>query len=168
MTLLYSDFSRPAPDPEIVKRLKQIDERLDLRFMSYPSRDGANMNVSQNWTIVQRWRQDDARRKMIMLGQMAEGDDFDILAWLPVDCNVEQAHDYFLRACKGKYRDNKDIEYFLNNIHKWNKEAAVPKEVKEYAEEMIEANVKTLFEKEGKTIPKVYLSGAKKESEAKK
>jgi hypothetical protein len=155
-TMIFQQFAQPAPDPEIVSRLKQIDDRLDLKYMAYPHRDYAETNLTQNWTIIQRWRQDDGRRKMIMLGQMSPEDDFDIIAWLPVDCSVEQAFGFFERACRGKFRTNKDIEYVLNNLHKWNKEAVVPKEVKEYAEEMIEANVTTLFKEQGKTIPKVY------------
>lgn len=161
--MLYADFARPVAPPEIVKRLKQIDDRLDLLYFNFPSRDGPNVNHNQNWAIIQRWRQDDKRRIMIQLGQMAEASDFDILAWLPIDCTIDQAYSYFEKACRGKFRDNKDIEYCLNNLHKWNKEAAVPKEVKEYAEEMIEANVNTLFKEQGKDIPKVYVSeGGKK------
>jgi hypothetical protein len=157
MTLL-NQHAQPIPNKEIVERLKRIDERLDVLFIGYPSRDFANTNMTANFVIIQRWRQDDKRRQMIQLGQMSENDDFDILAWLPLDCSVEQAYDYFLRACKGRFKESRDIEYFLENIHKWNEAAKIPKEVKEYAEEMIEANVNTLFREQGKEIPKVYLA----------
>lgn len=157
--MIYADFVRPVPSPEIVKRLKQIDDRLDLKYFVWPSRDYANTNMTQNWGIIQRWSQTDKRRQMIQLGQMKEDDDFDVLCWLPIDCSVEQAHDYLLRACKGKFKSSKDIEYVLNNIAKWNKEAAIPQEVKELAEELIESNAKTLFKEEGKHIPQVFMSG---------
>lgn len=160
MPLLYADFARPAPPPEIVKRLKQIDERLDLMYVAWPHQDGANVNVAQNWAIIQRWRQNDKRRVMIQLQQMAETSDFDVMVYLPIDCPVEEAFGLFERSLKGKFGGNEDVQYFLNNLHKWNKEQAKEnlKIVTEHAEELIEANVGTLFEKQGKTIPKVYMS----------
>lgn len=158
--MIYADFARPAPPSEIVKRLKQVDDRLDLTYISYPHRDGPNVNITQYWAITQRWRQDDKRRQMIQLGQMAESSDFDVLAKLPIDCSVEEAHDYFLRALKGKIETHGDVKRVLERLHKYNEAQKVEnlKETTELAEELIESNVGTLFEKEGKKIPKVFLA----------
>ena len=158
--MIYTEYSRPAPPSEIVKRLKQVDDRLDLMYLSFPHRDGINMNLTQYWAIIQRWRENDKRRQMIQRGLMREDADFDVLAKLPLDCSPEDAFNYFEKGLKGQFKGNPDVRYFLDNLHKFNKKQQEEnlKPVTEHAEEMIEANVTTLFKEQGKTIPKVFVS----------
>lgn len=167
--MIYTSFATPAAPSEVVKRLKQVDPRLDLKYVAWPSRDGANMNLSHQWAIIQRWREDDTRRRMIQLGQMSDDSDFDVITYLPIEVSTEEAFGYFERSLRGQFQNNSDINHFLQNLHKWNVAAQkeVLKPVMEHAEEMIEANVGQLFG-EDKKIPKVFVSDGGAKAQQKK
>lgn len=158
MTILRDALARPIPPTEIVRRLKQVDDRLDLMYVAFVSRDGPNTNMDERWAIIQRWLDTDKRRRLIQLGQMSPESDYDVLVYLPLDCPVDDAFSYFERAVKGQVRDNRDVERIVSRLHLWNesaKEEAL-KETKELAEELIEANAPTLFREQGKTTTKIF------------
>lgn len=155
---LRDAYQQPIPPTDIVSALKRVDDRLDLKYVAFTSRDGPNINGSEYWAIIQRWTQDDARRRIIALGQMAPDSDFDVMTYLPLDCPVEDAYNYFQRAVEGQVRDKRDVTRIASRISNWNEAAKVEvlKETTELAEDLIETNAKSLFRDQGKTTTKVY------------
>lgn len=157
-TLLAIQIERNPP-ADVVRRLKQVDDRLDLKFVNYPTIDYGNVNATQYWAIIYRWQENDPRRVMIQRGDMPAHADYDVVTFLPLDCPVEQAFSLFERGAR-QLAGRSDADYLRSRVHKWNetvKEEAV-KETVELAEELIETNAGTLFREEGKTVPKVFVT----------
>lgn len=157
--MIRDALDRPLPPSDVVDALKRVDDRLDLKYVVYGHRDGINMNRDERWAIILRWGENDERRIMIQRGQMPEEGAFDILSYLPIDCPVADAFSYFAAGAKQFHRP-KDVERLLSRVHKFNEATTSDalKETTDLAEELISTNAPTLFEKEGKTIPKVYVS----------
>lgn len=149
----------PVPPTEIVKRLKQVDDRLGLEYVVFPTRDYSNLNIDEHWAITCAWGPNDKRRHLVMIGQLPEGSERDIICFLPMDCSVHDAFNYFERNVK-QFNGQAQWENVLSRVHEYNKDATAAnlKETKDLAEELIETNAGTLFKEEGKTIPKVFLS----------
>lgn len=161
MSVLLTQVAGAVVPPELLRRFSQVDPRLGVRPISYPSRDGINYNAISYWAITYAWAENDKRRIMIQRGDMPEDAAFDVLCWLPPDCSVHDAFNYFLRNLKGTVRERSDVQRILDRIHKFNEDVVKEnmKETTELAEELIETNAPTLFAKEGKSIPKVFQSG---------
>ena len=66
----------PEPNADVLRTLKQIDERLGLRYLPV----GAGC-----WAITEKWGDDDKRRSRIRAGEMAPDMDFDILGFASED-----------------------------------------------------------------------------------
>lgn len=160
---LRTATGQPLPPSDIVARLKQVDERLGLEYVAYPTRDYSNVNLDEHWAITCTWAADDKRRHLVQIGQLPEGSERDVIAFLPIDCPADQAFGYFERNVK-QFNGQKSYERILSRVHEYNKKATEEnlKETKELAEELIESNVSTLFAEQGKNIPKVFLGGNKK------
>lgn len=159
MTVIRDAFQRPVAPSDIVERLHQVDDRLNLRYVYYAHRDYSNVNMDERWAITLRWTESDKRRRMIQLGQMAEDADFDVLAYLPLDCSPEQAFSFFENGARQMVGTKDDIDRLLSRIHAFNDQQTkkVIGEELAKADEVIDANVTTLFEKEKGKIAKVYV-----------
>lgn len=165
MTVIRDLLDRPLPPNEVVESLKRVDDRLELKYVVFRSRDGANINLDERWAIILRWAESDKRRLMIQRGDMAPEADYDVLAYLPLDCPADQAFSYFEKGARQFHR-REDVERLVSRVQKYNEKNTKDalKETKELSEELIEANAPQLFEKEtGKKVTKVFLSGDKKD-----
>jgi hypothetical protein len=153
-------YATPEPPADIVRRLRQVDERLDLRWVSYRNTDYANVNENAYWAIVLNWAENDKRWMYVQRGEMSPESTFDIIAMLPPDCDVEQAFGFFQRGLRGRVQTKNDVDLIVSRVHKWNEDvrAEAMKGTMELAEELIETNAGTLFREEGKTTTKVYQS----------
>jgi len=138
----------PVAPQEILDRLELIDPRLGLRLLTLPGGDGK----AEWWALTLNWEQNDKRRGDLTDQLFA----FDILGYLPLDCSVRDAESYVKNSFLG-HKTRPDVNRMLYELDKWNdsivKDAMKP--VEEYGQEMIEANSKTLFQEQGKTVAKV-------------
>ena len=163
MSIVRTLTGAAVPPQDLVRRFKQVDDRLDVKFIHYPHVNYGNTNVQEYWAIIIRWPDDDPRRQLIQRGDLPEHGDFDVISFLPLDCSVEQAFSFFENACRGQVRDRQDVRRFLERLHKFNEnvQEEAMKPVTELAEELIETNAPTLFRNEGKTTSKVVMRGGK-------
>lgn len=157
--LIRDALDRPLPPSNVVEALHRVDDRLDLRYVSYVHRDMANLNRDERWAIILNWAENDPRRIMIQRGEMSPGAAFDVLAYLPLDCPIEDAFNYFVSGAKQFHRKD-DVERLVSRIGLFNDavKADTMSSTVDLAEELISTNAGTLFKEEGKTIPKVFFS----------
>lgn len=81
--MLITPRGEPVPPQEAVRRLREIDERLTVRWV--PSAAGAY------WAIVETYKPEDPRWSRVHTGEITESQAFDLRAMLPPDCSAEQA-----------------------------------------------------------------------------
>lgn len=160
--MIYTMTGQPIPPSDVVRRLKQVDENLDLKFVAYNTTDYGNVNSVQYWAIIYRWRAEDPRNVMIQRGDMPRDAAYDVVTMLPLDCEVHQAFSLFERGAR-QLAGREDANLLRSRVHKWNEAAQqeAMKETKELAEELIATNAGTLFREEGKTSPKVFMTDAR-------
>jgi hypothetical protein len=138
---------RPGPEPPfgLPERLRALDARLGLLFL----RDG-------RWAITFEWSPTDPRRLHIQRGTHPPNRAFDIICILPSDCPLEQAPGYLETHLRRQPARTHDVDALLLRMEQAN--AATRDEILrptlELAEELIQANAKTLFSAEGKTLPR--------------
>lgn len=152
--LLGADLG-PLPPSGVVKLLQEIDTRLGMVFIPK-----STLWPVGCWCVTLRWLQSDPRREMIKDGRMALGTDFDSFCYLPEDCPAEQAPGYIRQACIRWMGTKQEAAKYLEKLDKHNR--GVMSNVKnkelEYVDELISSNVGTLFDAQGKRIPKVYVT----------
>lgn len=145
--MLISPRGEPLPPSHIERKLRELDDRLSLKYM--------NDGYGGYWAVMCRWMQNDPRRELIQTGRMPPTGDRDMLARLPEDCSLEDAHDYVQQAFRRHSSNRDDVRKMLEKLTAWNEKVtkdAIEAEV-QLAEELFEANAPTLLEKEGKTVP---------------
>lgn len=106
-----------APD-DIVRRLRQIDERLGIRWVSA----SVILGIPGHWAITLRWREGDPRYAMIQRGDMRPGSDHDMIGDLAPDCSVEEIPGWFVANVKRFGGDAREIDYLLGRVGHWNDE----------------------------------------------
>lgn len=78
----------PQPPTEIVRRLRQIDDR----FRLHPAPDGRAV-----WWVVRVWGEDDPRRAMIRRQEVSADDAYDLFCEIPRDCPVWEVPNFLMR-----------------------------------------------------------------------
>lgn len=113
MSLLITPKGHPVPPQAIERELRHIDPRLSLLWLD--SGGGA-------WAVMLQWSDIDRRRETVRDGRTREEDARDVICWLPRDCSVDAAHDYFVKACQGGYGGSNaaEVKALLNKVHDWN------------------------------------------------
>jgi hypothetical protein len=81
--MLITPYGEPVPPQEAVKKLKQIDSRLSLKWV--PSAAGAY------WGIIETYAEHDPRWTRVNSGELPRELAFDLRAMLPPDCSAEEA-----------------------------------------------------------------------------
>lgn len=110
---MLTDLSgRPLPPSDIARRLERIDNTLGMVYVQM----GAN--GTGTWAITKTWTPTDPRRAHIQAGSVKPDEDWDVIAYLPPDCPVEQAYGYFVSRMKTSTRE--DVRHMLNRVHLWN------------------------------------------------
>lgn len=147
-SLVVDETETPVPPVGMVNRLKEIDDRLGLKWVT------DRMAWGYTWT----WHPDDKRRVLIQTGRMKPEDDYDLIGWLEPGTGVDEAYGNFVRSVKrmGSHRD--DVNYLLarieaHNDQQWRKNV---EPVMDYANEMISTNARSLFKNMGRSIAKVW------------
>lgn len=112
MSLLITPRGAPVPPQEIEKRLRAVNDRLSLSWLDCGG---------GSWAVMLQWSDVDRRRQTVRDGQTHEKDARDVIAWLPKDCSVEEAHGYFTRSCMTYGGCNKEeVKALLNHVRAWN------------------------------------------------
>ena len=148
----------PDPPEEIVRRLKQIDPSLNLKFVEYPTTE-SHIDGQRWWAVVLDWEPNDPRHRLIQLNQIGNAP-FDVIGYLPLDCSVYDAHSYMVNFLLGKKTDPR-VNRMLLRVDEFNRN--VTDEVIEGAVDRASELVgPKLLENEGKSIPKVSQYTGKK------
>lgn len=139
--IIVSGEGTPLPPSDILRRLKQVDDRLDMVFM--PSREGGH------WAIVERWGPNDQRRAMIQRGDMDADADFDMIGYAPVGVSVDDAFGILSKGLRRRSTDRASCAKMLDNLLYFNKarQEANKAPIKEFAAEMLDANAANIGKK---------------------
>ena len=81
--MLITPRGEPIPPQEAVRRLRDIDERLSVKWV--PSAAGAY------WAIIETWMHGDPRWERVATGEITRDQAFDLRAMLPPDCSAEES-----------------------------------------------------------------------------
>ncbi|GEM_PF-1100997 len=113
MSVLVTPRGDPAPPAQILRCLQAVSPRLSLKWLN--TGGGA-------WAIMCQWSDVDSRRETVRQGLTSEEDARDVLAYLPPDCSVDDARNYFELACfRGYGGTNADeVRALMANIRAWN------------------------------------------------
>jgi hypothetical protein len=130
----------------MVERLQEVDERLGL-FFSMPTRC---------WALTLEWSASDPRRERVQRGELAPNKAYDILCYLPADASADEAYGYLVRSLKAWNGNKAEVDELLRNVARYNVgvRRAILAPTVELADELVEANAKTLFRAEGKHLPR--------------
>ena len=108
MPTLLTTAGHPVPPSDLVRRLRQVDPALDLKW--FPS--------SGCWGITAQWRADDSRRARVRSGEVAEADAYDAVCFVREDVSAEDAFHFFVRGLRSASRE--DITKMLDRLSAWN------------------------------------------------
>lgn len=125
--ILFGASGNPEPSTDIVRRLRELDPRLDLTWLS-----GAG-----KWAVRMHWLPDDRRRERIKRGEMPSDVAFDIIGYLPVDCSVDEAPPLLARMLR--YWPNEDISKMVEGLTRWNSGGAQQELVEGLMEDLSDA-----------------------------
>lgn len=136
MFIVHPSTGAVMPPSDITKRLKQVDERLDMLFMPH----------MKSWAIIERWGAGDKRRAMIFRGKMDPSDDFDILGWAPIGVGVEDAFLILSKGIRRRGATKDDFEYMLQRLALFNADTSKAnlQMTKDFKDEMFDANSEAL------------------------
>lgn len=110
--MIFDARGRPAPSPEITKRLAQIDPAFHLRFVEGPDRGW--------WALAQTWKTGDPRYQLIQRGDMHPDDNWDMLCQLPRDCTADEAYGFVVGTLKALAPTKQAAREMLNRVHLYN------------------------------------------------
>lgn len=144
----------PEPPEEVVTRLQQIDPHLNLKFVEYPRTEDVR-DADRWWALVWEWPKDDKRYRLVESGAIGNTP-YDILGYLPLDCDVHSAFPYVQNFLLGS-RTRPEIGKMVNRIGEFNRDATrkAKNEIDERAGELIENNINPIMDGFGKSQPKV-------------
>lgn len=139
MSLILNERGVPEAPTEIRRRVRQIHEALDVRF------------IGESFAVTYDWPLDDPRRQMIRCGEMSEGDAFDCFAWLPKDCAVDEAYGFIVRSFKSWRGTRADVAQMCDRLHHYNRDQseAVKAGVMAFSNELVDTNKATLGAAQG-------------------
>lgn len=108
MALILNSAGRPEPSPETSRRLRAIHAGLHLKFM-----DGDAF-----WAVCMAWEPEDRRWATVQSGEIAPDRAFDIIGYLPMDCNADQAPAYLERMFRTWPAEN--IQRMADHLDQYN------------------------------------------------
>lgn len=127
----------PQPPEEIVRRLRQVNPHLGVRFV--------HSCLEPYWALTWDWPENDPRRRGVLAGDVDPANCWDLLCMLPLDCSVDDAYGYFVNHCRRATRE--EIRGMLDRITAYNSEntAKVWEPTMREAMEEIERSSSKLF-----------------------
>jgi len=147
--MIYDCTGHPSPPSEIVRRLRQVNPRLDLKWQ--PRWSGG-----YHWALVMDWQENDLRHKYVQRGEMDPNDTFDLLVHLPADCSADEAFGYLERSCRST--GQVDFKQMLGRLQQFNADVKTKHwdEVLDPAREIAETRAHKLFTDSRGDIPKSF------------
>lgn len=145
--MLLNHLGTPEPPSDIVRRLRQVDPDLGMRYV--PAATGPC------WAITLRWPETDARRGDIKRGLRDPAFDWDAVAFLPLDCPPDQAFGYFQRGVRSMTGDR--ARWLVEHAQEFNRTVTEQafQGVVDDALEQVESAGSRLFEQSGgRHVPK--------------
>lgn len=112
--MLITPYGEPVPPQEAVKKLRQIDPRLSLKWV--PSAAGAY------WGIIETYGEHDPRWARVNSGELPRELAFDLRAMLPPDCSAEEAVGFVERYFRPVGDARKEAEAKVKKVVKANAE----------------------------------------------
>ncbi len=153
MSALVDCYGVPAA-PELQRSVQAIDEGLSLRWMQ-------PVGLPPYWAVFFRWPQTDKRWSMVQSGEIPEAEAHDMILQLPRDCPPDQARSLIEKRCRNwGNAGREDIARLISRIHEANKKAtaAAMQPTLDYADELIDANKRTILAEFGKTTARVFMN----------
>lgn len=152
---LVKEHGEPICPSAVAQYLHSIDERLYMRAFPFPT--------GWEWAICEKWGPNDGRRQSIRSGETPADRDFDVVGYVPNALKIKTAEDaaaFLVAQLRGNLRSRPDFQNYLNAVAAHNEAQAERNTapVREYAQELAEANTETMFADQGKTVTKVFQS----------
>jgi hypothetical protein len=96
----------------------------------------------------------------VRAGKASPHDAYDAFGFLPQDCSADDAYSYIVRSFKRNSGTAADTQKLLDRVHLYNKkrQAEVMQPVQDLADELVDANKRTLFGKEGKSSSRFFMT----------
>lgn len=153
---IWTSYIPDAP-ADVLEKLRQIDPHLGLRFVEFPTTQDAR-DGHRWWALTWEWPKDDPRHVRIMRNELGN-QPWDVLGYLPLDCDVHSAFAYVKNHLLGA-RTRPDIGHLADRIGEYNR-VVTEKLVEEQADkaaELVESNPNPIMDSVlGKTQPKVSM-----------
>lgn len=127
-------FGEPVPPQEAVRRLREIDERLSVKWV--PSAAGAY------WGIIEQWKESDPRWEYVKRGEFTRDQTYDLRAMLPPDCSAEEAVGFVERYFRPVGHAATDAAEAIAKVTKFNK-SVKEKHVENFMAEQDDKQVRT-------------------------
>lgn len=146
----------PLANPDIQRRLAQIDPRLTLQFMKWGEKEW--------WAVMERWPENDPRWQRVQGGEIPEAEAQDMLCMLPGDCSPDQAYGYLVNTLVAN-QGRASWQKLLQRVGEYNRQQQeqAKQQVLEVAEDLTQyAASKGLLAEQGKGVSKVFLNFGKK------
>ena len=143
MTVLLNHLGTPEPSPEIQRRLRGVHSRLYLKYMTGGGR---------HWALCMDWSENDPRRERIQRREIDPEKAYDIVGFLPMDCNVDQAPAYLERALRTYPRE--DIQRMVEDIGNFNAAAPLAQAAEDALAQVLDSADPTGVEKRGRGRPR--------------
>jgi hypothetical protein len=123
----------PEPNAEVLRSLKQIDERLGLRYL--PIGEGC-------WAITEKWGEDDKRRARVRSGEIPPSMDFDVLGFASEELLLEDAVGMLTHQLRAKVTNRPEYQSMLDRCILQNKLQSQENisGTREFAHELFAAN----------------------------
>lgn len=110
MALILNSAGKPEPSPEIQRRLRYIHPGLHLRYIEA---------IGAIWAVCTNWTDQDRRWERVQSGEVGAEAAYDIVGYLPLGCNVDEAPSHLERVFR-EY-PSADAKKFIDNIDEYNR-----------------------------------------------
>lgn len=137
--VLLNHLGTPEPSPEIQRRLRGVHPKLYLKYMSGGGR---------HWALCMDWNDNDHRRERIQRRELDPDKAYDIVGFLPMDCNVEQAPAYLEKALRTYPKE--EIQRMADDVLNFNMDAPMANAAEQALAEVLDSVDPTGLKKRGR------------------
>ena len=131
--MLITALNDPVASPLAQAALQAVDPRFHLRWIN---------GVMRYWAICEYWRENDARRERIKLGELSPDKAWDVIAYLPLGCSADEVEGYILREFVRVTDPKQQASDMVDAIEKTNN-AVKAKHAEAFADEQEEKGKRT-------------------------
>lgn len=109
MTVLLNSTGQPEPSIETSRRLRALHAGLHLKFLG---------SGDTFWSVCMTWEPEDPRWATVQSGEISPERAFDIIGYLPMDCDADQAPAYLERMFRTWPAER--VRNIANHIDRYN------------------------------------------------